>query len=258
MKAESEGQLQNQDLQYLAYGPDERVIRHHGCTVNGLRFCTKYHDSNKRTQNYGVVVKADESGTHYYYGVLVDIVQLNYFGDHHVMLFKCDWYEGRSVQRDKFNYTSVNMSKPWKTNEPFVLATQAEQVYYVDDIKLGKDWKVVIHAQARGVWNVVENQDDEFMTMNESVQQNESHFTDDMIQVSNDFVDWSRNGVPSSTISSTTVTSRRENPDTDGDGDEVEEHEDEENDDVDGDDDDDDDNTIATNDGVDEDDDFDV
>ncbi|XP_057771180.1 uncharacterized protein LOC130990991 [Salvia miltiorrhiza] len=182
----------HENLMYLSYGPDERVTHYDGCIVNGLRFHTKRHDLNKRTQNYGVVVKVgdDDSGLQEYYGVLVDIVQVDYLGNHSVTLFYCDWFEGKAVQKDKYNYTSVNMSKPWKTNEPYVLATQAEQVYYVNDIKLGNDWKVVIPAQARSLWNVVENKDNECITSNESYQQNESQSTVDLIQHHDDSIQW--------------------------------------------------------------------
>lgn len=123
---------------HLAYGPDKRVTRYESCIVNGLWFHTKSRDMNKKTQNYGVVVRVEEmSGFQEYYGVLVDIVQLDYLGNHQVTLFKCDWYEGRSVQKDKYNYTSINISKPWKTNEPYVLASgnpsnkKKGELYYI-------------------------------------------------------------------------------------------------------------------------------
>lgn len=36
----------------------------------------------------------------------------------------------------------------------FILATQARQVYYVDDMKRGGNWKVVIKVQHRGIYEV--------------------------------------------------------------------------------------------------------
>ncbi|KAG8381935.1 hypothetical protein BUALT_Bualt05G0024400 [Buddleja alternifolia] len=127
-----------------------------------MRFHTKQREMNKKTQNSGVVVKVEEeSGFRDYYGVLTDIIQLDYLGNHHVVLFKCDWFEGKSVQKDKYSYTSINTSKPWKTNEPYVLASQAQQVFYVNDIKLGNDWKIVIEAQGRSSWIVLESKADE-------------------------------------------------------------------------------------------------
>ncbi|KAG8387608.1 hypothetical protein BUALT_Bualt02G0038900 [Buddleja alternifolia] len=164
----------SEDLVHLAYGPDKRVTHYEACIVNGIRFHTKQREMNKKTQNSGVVVKVEEeSGFRDYYGVLTDIIQLDYLGNHHVVLFKCDWYEGRSVQKDKYGCTSINTSKPWKTNEPYVLASQAQQVFYVNDIKLGNNWKVVIAAQGRSSWNILENKEYECVTIDESCQHNQ-------------------------------------------------------------------------------------
>ena len=65
------------------------------------------------------------------------------------MLFKCDWYdvscEGIGYKRDQHETTIVNTSWKLKTIEPFVLACQATQVYYVNGIK-DPTWKVVIET----------------------------------------------------------------------------------------------------------------
>ncbi|KAI3465227.1 hypothetical protein Pfo_021890 [Paulownia fortunei] len=129
-----------EDLLHLSYGPDKRVTHYEACVVNGLRFHIKQP----------------------YYGVLINISQLDYMGNHQVVVFKYDWYKGKSIKKVKFSCTSINISKPWKTNESYVLASQAQHVFYVNDIKLGNDWKVVI-----------ENKDDECIMIDGSYQQNE-------------------------------------------------------------------------------------
>ncbi|KAG8382296.1 hypothetical protein BUALT_Bualt05G0062100 [Buddleja alternifolia] len=183
-----ETSLVTEDLLHLAYGPDKWVTHYEGCIVNGLRFHTKQREMNKKTQNSGVVVKVEEeSGFRDYYGVLTDIIQLDYLGNHHVVLFKCDWFEGKSVQKDKYNYTSINTSKPWNTNEPYVLASQAQQVFYVNDIKLGNDWKIVIEAQEDVIFEVVldmttRNQCRRRQTQaGQDIQEQEAEFTDSQI-----------------------------------------------------------------------------
>ncbi|KAG8367592.1 hypothetical protein BUALT_Bualt16G0088400 [Buddleja alternifolia] len=206
--------LVTEDLLHLAYGPDKRVTHYEGCIVNGLRFHTKQREMNKKTQNSGVVVKVEEElGFRDYYGVLTDITQLDYLGNHHVVLFKCDWFEGKSVQKDKYNYTSINTSKPWKTNEPYVLASQAQQVFYVNDIKLGNDWKIVIEAQGRSSWIVLEIKADECVFTNESCQQNDLHNTVEMQDSTSDHIDWHRNGIPPITINSNGVIPEEEHVD---------------------------------------------
>ena len=49
---------------------------------------------------------------------------------------------------------SVNVSKTQYKDQPFVLATQPQQVFYVNDLKLGKDWRVVERLQSRHIYDV--------------------------------------------------------------------------------------------------------
>ena len=42
----------------------------------------------------------------------------------------------------------------WYDNDPFVLAIQVQQVFYVDDYKVGSNWKVVNKIQHWHVWDV--------------------------------------------------------------------------------------------------------
>ncbi|KAL0313442.1 UNVERIFIED_CONTAM: hypothetical protein Sradi_5743500 [Sesamum radiatum] len=117
---------------------------------------------------------------------------------------RCDWYEGKSVEIDKYDCTSINISKPWKTNESYVLASQGQQIFYVDDIKLGKNWKVVIELQAQSSWNVLENKDDDGcpVTYNESYMQNAPHNSRIHMDSFSNFVEWNRNDIPTTTVNS--------------------------------------------------------
>ena len=103
----------------------------------------------RKSQNNGLIVKGDEEiGNQDYYGVQTNIIQLDYFGDNNIFQFRCDWWDvgkdGRGIRTDKHNYMSVNFTKKWNTNEPFVLGTQMEHVFYVKDSKLGNNWPVVV------------------------------------------------------------------------------------------------------------------
>ena len=46
----------------LAQGPDKRVIRLTGCTINGHRFHTKDRDTCRKSQNSEVLVQAEHQG----------------------------------------------------------------------------------------------------------------------------------------------------------------------------------------------------
>ncbi|CAN6719181.1 unnamed protein product [Malus baccata var. baccata] len=81
-----------------------------------------------------------------------------------VILFKCHWYntdtKGKKVIRD-YHLTSLNVNNHWYDGDPYVLAKQAHQVFYIDDLKLGHPWRVVQKIQHRHIWDVPEKDDDE-------------------------------------------------------------------------------------------------
>ena len=45
---------------------------------------------------------------------------------------------------------------PGYENDPFILPSQARQVFYLQDTKLGEPWKIVQSIQQRGMFNVLE------------------------------------------------------------------------------------------------------
>ena len=83
----------------------------------------------------------DQSCNVPYYGQLIDIVELQYIERKRIVLFKYDWYdvscEGIGYKRDRHEIIIVNTSCKLKTEEPFVLACQATQVYCVRVLSLG-------------------------------------------------------------------------------------------------------------------------
>ncbi|KAK8709657.1 hypothetical protein V6N13_060670 [Hibiscus sabdariffa] len=119
------------ELLSLAYGPDKRAQKYTGCIVNGVRFHTKARDEHLTSQNSGVMVEGNhEEDQINFYGVLIDIIQLNYIKYYKVVLFKCKWFD----------------------------LVQAKQVFYLDDTKLGKDWRVVQKFHHRHLYDVPEMQ----------------------------------------------------------------------------------------------------
>jgi len=59
----------------------------------------------------------------------------------------------RGVKQDEVGYTLVNIKSHWKTSEPFVLASQAVQVFYVRRSK-EKSWHVVIATNLRNFYEL--------------------------------------------------------------------------------------------------------
>ncbi|VVA32237.1 PREDICTED: transposon [Prunus dulcis] len=120
------------ELSALAYGPDKRVDLYTGCVVNGVRWHVKHIEETRTTQNSGVIVsrtRGDQQSN--FYGQLVNVVKIGFQDGYHVILFKHDLY---------------------------VLAKQAQQIFYLDDPKLGSGWEVIQKIRHRHVWDVPENE----------------------------------------------------------------------------------------------------
>ncbi|KAK1643793.1 hypothetical protein QYE76_061598 [Lolium multiflorum] len=180
-------QLDNasEDLKSLAAGPDRRVVVYAGCNVKGARFRTLTRDKDLKTQNSGVATKgsfgdADETE---YYGVLQEVLELQYgsnkHGDRSVYLFRCDWFDlasrGSKIKDDGY-FKSVNTSVLWFKNSPFILASQAETCFYLEDTKFGDPWKVVQKFSHRHVYDVPEledGNDDAFVRNEDAYQEDE-------------------------------------------------------------------------------------
>ncbi|XP_056697488.1 rRNA-processing protein EFG1-like [Spinacia oleracea] len=149
------------ELLSLSRGPSKSVKSYQGYYVNGYRFHTKKRQRRRKTQNSGVIVKGDaESGEKDFFGVLKEVIELEYdapnSGDTKpiVVLFRCVWFDvyRRGIKRDKFGGVSLNFKKFLGTNEPFAMASQVGQVYYVRAHN-EPDWRIVIKTVPRNFYN---------------------------------------------------------------------------------------------------------
>ena len=131
-----------------------------GYITNGYRFHTLTREKNRQSQNNGVFVVGNTGvGTTDidYYGVLTYVIMLEYLGSNRVVLFRCNWWDvhdvGRGVKVGKFGFVSLNSQRFLKTNDPFVLASQASQVFYCNDVA-NKGWLVALKVQPRDVYDI--------------------------------------------------------------------------------------------------------
>ncbi|XP_028120968.1 uncharacterized protein LOC114318309 [Camellia sinensis] len=141
----------SEEIKILALGPSQKATRFNGYIINGTRYHTKSCELRRKTQNNGVMVKAKTSsyasakdinpveGDVAYYGYVTDIIELYYSHDHRYMLFMCNWIDNnKGLKQDDFGFTLVNFNhllyaKKQDSDEPFILASQAQQVFYVND-----------------------------------------------------------------------------------------------------------------------------
>ena len=77
------------ELLNLARGLTREVICHKWQKLNRFIFHTSECDSHRKTQSSGVMVKEDSRKE--YYGVIDDIIELDYIGDNKIVMFKCLW-----------------------------------------------------------------------------------------------------------------------------------------------------------------------
>jgi hypothetical protein len=139
------------------------------CFINGFLFRTASIEKNLTTRNSGVYVKGDSStGNMAWYGVLQKIITLDFANEKEVILFQCDWYDvpaattskGRGYNKDEYGVIELDISRYRYTSEPYILATQAELVFYAE-ISSKPGWCSVVAMKPRNLFAMPEATEDE-------------------------------------------------------------------------------------------------
>jgi hypothetical protein len=163
----------------LAQGPFDKVRRFTAYNVNGFKFRTLARDTLLKTQNSGVFgmfgTRSYSSNSDAqmrfggvpYYGRLISIIELCYDG-FTVPMFKCEWANTtnpRGIKTDKLGFSSINFARlihagENEDDEPFIKASEAQMVFYVDDEK-DQGWSIPVHLKPRDLYDM--GGDDETM-----------------------------------------------------------------------------------------------
>ncbi|XP_026409856.1 uncharacterized protein LOC113304952 [Papaver somniferum] len=161
----SQGISVSNTVEWLAYGPLDNCVSYKGLEINGSRFITK--DFQRVTQNSGVSIEskslvAGRSQMSGFYGVLKQILVLDYQHMFQIPIFKCDWahtYFGVKIEK---GYTLVNLRqhKNQYQNDPFILASQAPQVFYSRESDTS-NWFVMLKPPPRGFHELEEYNEQE-------------------------------------------------------------------------------------------------
>nr|GEV97807.1 hypothetical protein [Tanacetum cinerariifolium] len=131
------------EIKWLARGLNNHVNRYSGYFVKGYRFYTKEHEKILKYQNSEVVVS------------VVDATPQK--GNTRPVV--CDWVDvSRGCKQDEFGVTLVNFSYAVHTSvklldDPFVLASQVDKVFYSHDPKL-EGWLAVRHVKVKDAFNM--------------------------------------------------------------------------------------------------------
>ncbi|CAA7049915.1 unnamed protein product [Microthlaspi erraticum] len=140
-------------LRWLGFGPRHIAQTYKGYIINGHRF--HIDDVKRKTQNSGVTYEAfsmcrssarDSRHTAdivTFYGVVKEIILLDYHM-FQVPLFRCVWAnKGNGVKEEEaFTLVNLYMNQSAFLQDPYILASQAKQVFYSreDDTSPCEDW----------------------------------------------------------------------------------------------------------------------
>lgn len=114
-----------------------------------------------------------------YYGRVTDIIELTYLENMKFVVFKGDWVnvktQGRGIETDDLGFTLVNFTSLLYigqeiTDEPYVLVSQAKQVFYVED-PTDLNWHIVVRTKAQDLYDLGDEDDGLFDTESHDNQQ---------------------------------------------------------------------------------------
>ncbi|XP_027364391.1 uncharacterized protein LOC113871494 [Abrus precatorius] len=152
----------SETLQRLAQGPNFDVFTFCGYDINNYSFYTKAQDDKSTMQNSRVMIVAQSmhfstkndnnliTASMWYFGVIEDIWEVDY-GPFRVPIFKCKWVDSNSgVKIDELGFTLVDLNKVGHKEEPFIMAFQVKQVFYVTDPS-NKRSSIVLQGRSNNV-----------------------------------------------------------------------------------------------------------
>ncbi|KAL4397118.1 hypothetical protein AHAS_Ahas01G0159900 [Arachis hypogaea] len=174
-----ESTLHSKEMKLLACGSVIQARRFGVYNVNGYKFRTITKEDVLKIQNSGVYVSSNTKsytsmrdnkvavGSVSYYKKIMGIIELNYSCHFTVVLFKCVWTDtttSRGIKQDHLRLTSVNFSRLIHTgdreeDEPYILASKSQLVYYVDD-EVAKEWSVVVHVKPLDLYDMGEENEE--------------------------------------------------------------------------------------------------
>ncbi|XP_078165505.1 uncharacterized protein LOC144560201 [Carex rostrata] len=172
VKSHSEMSPVSETVRLLGQGPQMVVRTFQGYEINGYTFYTKLQSDKSTMQNSGVTLVAtsqefSRSGdarpvmaSKSYYGVIEEIWELVYNAHLSIPLFRCQWVEDRGVKVDNDGFTVVDFNRVGYVDDPFILAKQATQVFYVTDPSDAR-WSIVLPGKRRivGIENVIDGEE---------------------------------------------------------------------------------------------------
>ncbi|KAH0633417.1 hypothetical protein KY284_036203 [Solanum tuberosum] len=180
-----------------------------GYICDGVRYLTESCDVKRKTQNSGIMLKAITQS----YASTKDknpiLAKVSFYG---ILIDRCKWVNNNKglIDKDDYGFTLVNFNHLLYTRhqlsyEPFIFASQAQQVFYVDH-PMEKEWGIVVKLKPRGFYDLGDD--------TPTIEHKEGHMElwseqqlDDTTFETEEDIEWVREGVPGLEIDPETLES---------------------------------------------------
>ncbi|GJT15354.1 putative transposase-associated domain-containing protein [Tanacetum coccineum] len=164
----------SETVKWISYGPRATIVKYKAYNINGYTFRTKsndgivYQNSRVSVEVVDLKISKEVATTRkaFYYGVLQEIWVLDY-RFRQIPLFKYDWvnHKAGGVKHDpNLGYTLVDLNSLGHKDDPFILASQARQVFYVKD-QIDKKLSIVFRTPTKNYKDTYDEVDEEFSTV---------------------------------------------------------------------------------------------
>ncbi|WZZ42782.1 hypothetical protein YC2023_039041 [Brassica napus] len=142
-------------IREMVVGPNFVVKSYPRFCTRGYAFTTQKRRRSSTTYDAGV---CSASGDDVYYGHIHEILEIKYLGmvGLRCTVFYCDWHDNtpdRGVRTYAFGVTSVNSRRKLQYYDPFILASETDQVCYIKYPRVrNRDdpWVTVTRLNPRG------------------------------------------------------------------------------------------------------------
>ena len=127
--------------------------------------------------------------------------------------FKCDWWDviniGKGIKNDEYGFACLNFERTICIDEPFVIVSQTNQVFYVQNSN-EENWHIVIEIKTRGVYDMNKKvSTNDLELYQQPITLHSQYDVQDLVE--NDLINWERNDIIGETVQTDVLLSQQRN-----------------------------------------------